>query len=130
MGAPYANNLGAALREGDFHIRVSTINPYAMNTALAQHPNPIYTQPVNSSGLSDTDPFFNAGITAGRQLLANGLPPAMVGDTAAQLAQMAEPLPNVVVASPKEPLATKGANSDVETQLTAENRLSAVPFGC
>jgi hypothetical protein len=130
MGAPYANNLGAALREGDSHIRVSTINPYAMNTALAQHPNPIYTQPVNSSGLSDTDPIFNAAMTAGRQLLANGLPPTMVGLSAVQLLQMREPFPNVVVASPKQPLATKGGNSDVETQLTAENRLSAVPFGC
>jgi NAD(P)-dependent dehydrogenase (short-subunit alcohol dehydrogenase family) len=124
----YANNLGAALREGGSTIRVSTINPYVMNTALSEHPNPIYTQPVNSSGLSDTDQLFNAAITGGRQLLANGLPPAMVGDTAVQLAQMSDPLPNVVVASPKQSLATKGQNSMVESQLSAENDLSALPF--
>jgi hypothetical protein len=45
-----------------------------MNTALAQHPHPIYTQPVNGSGLSDTDPTFNQAITALREALANGLP--------------------------------------------------------
>ncbi|MGH8598074.1 MAG: SDR family NAD(P)-dependent oxidoreductase, partial [Gammaproteobacteria bacterium] len=126
----YANNLDVALREGGSSIRVSTVNPYTVNTALAEHPNPIYTQPVNSSGLSETDPIFNAGVTFLRQLLAHGLPPTMVGETYTQLLRMAEPERNVVVASPREPFATQGANAIIEPGLLAENRLSAVPFKC
>ena len=101
-----------------------------MNTGLAQHPNPIYTQPVNNQGLSDTDPSFNAFVSAVRQLLANGQPPSLVGDTYAQLLGMTDPVQNVVVASPQEPLATRGANALIEAQILAENTLSAVPLSC
>jgi hypothetical protein len=97
---------------------------------LVEHPNPIYTQPVNSRGLSDTDPVFNAVITYVRQLTANGLPPSMVGETYVQLLRMADPEQNVVVASPREPLATQGANAVIEPQLIAENQSAAVPFVC
>ena len=126
----YANNLDSALRAAGSSIRVSTVNPYAMNTALAQHPHPIYTQPVNNSGLSDTDTAFNQFVTALRQLLANGLPPSMVGDTYTQLLRMTAPEQNVVVASPREPLATQGGNALAKQQLLAENQISAVPFEC
>jgi NAD(P)-dependent dehydrogenase (short-subunit alcohol dehydrogenase family) len=126
----YANNLDSALGAAGSSMRVSTVNPYVMNTALAEHPHPIYTQPVNDSGLSDTDPAFNEIITAIRQLLANGLPPSMVGDTCTQLLRMTTPEQNVVVASPREPLATQGGNALIEQQLLAENQISAVPFEC
>lgn len=126
----YANNLDSALRAAGSSIRVSTVNPYAMNTALAQYPHPVYTQPVNGSGLSDTDPAFNGLATYLIQLLANGLPPSMVGDTYAQLLGMTNPEQNVVVGSPREPLATKGGNALVEQELFAENQISAVPFEC
>ena len=126
----YAYNLGAALREGGSSLRVSTVHPYFVNTTLVEHPNPIYTQPVNRRGLSDTDPVFHSVITYVRQLTANGLPPSMVGETYAQLLRMAEPEQNVVVASPLEPLATQGANAVIEPQLIAENQIAAVPFEC
>ena len=126
----YAYNLGAALREGGSSIRVSTVHPYFVHTTLVEHPNPIYTQPVNSSGLSDTDLVFNSVITYVRQLTANGLPPSMVGETYAQLLRMVDPEQNVVVASPREPLATQGANALIEPQLLAENQIAAVPFEC
>lgn len=126
----YANNLDSALRAAGSSIRVSTVNPYAMNTALARYPHPVYTQPVNSSGSSDTDPVFNSFLTSLIQLLANGLPPSMVGDAYAQLLSMTEPEQNVVVASPHEPLAASGGNALVEQQLFAENQISAVPFEC
>jgi NAD(P)-dependent dehydrogenase (short-subunit alcohol dehydrogenase family) len=126
----YANNLDAALRAAGSSLRVSTVNPYAMNTALAEHPNPIYTQPVDSSGLSATDPAFNELMTFLRQTLANGLPPSLVGETSAQLLSMANPEQNVVVASRREPLATQGGNAIIEPQIIAENQSSAVPFKC
>jgi hypothetical protein len=106
------------------------VNPYFVSTALAQHPNPIYTQPVNSSGLSDTDPTFNQVVTLLRQLIGGGLPPSMVGDTYTQLLSMTKPEQNVVVASPREPLATRGDNALITQQILAENQISAVPFLC
>jgi len=124
----YANNLAAALGEAGSNIRVSTVNPYVMNTALARHPNPIYTQPVNANGLSDTDQRFNAAVTGVRQLLANGQPPGRVGDTYGQLLRMNDPNPNVAVASTNPALAAQGANALIEPQLLAENRLSAIPL--
>jgi NAD(P)-dependent dehydrogenase (short-subunit alcohol dehydrogenase family) len=126
----YANNLDAVLRAGGSNIRISTLNPYAMNTALAQHPHPIYTQPVNGNGLSDTDPTFNQAITALREALANGLPPSMVGEGCTQLLRMTAPEQNVVIASPREPFATQGGNALMKQQLLAENQISAVPFEC
>src|SRR6185295_1466921 len=100
----YANNLDAVLRAAGSSIRVSTVNPYTMNTRAAEHPNPIYTQPVNSVGLSDTDPFFNGFMDFIRNALANALPTPMIGETYAQLLQMNDPEQNVVVASPHGPL--------------------------
>ena len=124
----YANCLAAALRDGQSNIRISCVHPYAMNTKLGVHPNPIYTQPVDATGASATDPIFNAIVAGGRQLLANALPPSMVGDTYAQLLQAENPELNVVVGSPHEPLATQGANSFVEDGLLVENQVSALPF--
>lgn len=126
----YADNLDMAFHQAGSSIRVSTVNPYVVNTALLEHPNPIYTQPVNKDGLSDTDQVLNQGLTLLRQLLANGLPPAMVGETYAQLLCMDDPDQNVVVASPREPWATQGANAFIEGLIIADNRVSAVPFTC
>jgi len=126
----YANNLDAVLRAAGSNIRISTLNPYSMNTALAQHPHPIYTQPVNGNGLSDTDPVFNQAITALREALANGLPTSMIGDGCSQLLRMTAPEQNVVIASPREPFATQGGNALMRQQLLAENQISAVPFEC
>jgi len=106
------------------------VNPYAMNTALAEHPHPIYTQPVNGNGLSDTDPVFNQAITALREALANGLPTSMIGEGCSQLLRMTAPEQNVVIASPREPFTTQGGNALMRQQLLAENQISAVPFEC
>ncbi len=124
----YANNLDSALQLAGSSIRVSTVNPYFVSTLGLTHPNPIYTQPVNDDGLSDSDSVFNQAITYLRGLQANGLPPSMVGETYAQLLRMAEPEQNVVVASPKKPFSEQGANDLLEPELLAENLISAVPF--
>ena len=126
----YANNLDSALRAVGSNLRISTVNPYFVNTPLAQHPHPIYTQPVNSSGLSDTDATFNQVATLLRQLIAGGLSSSMVGETYTQLLSMVNPEQNVVVASPREPLATRGDNALIDQQILAENQISAVPFVC
>ena len=124
----YANNLDTTMRLARSSIRVSTVNPYFMRTAGFTHPNPIYTLPVGREGLSPTDDVFNAAVKVGRQMAGNALPPEMVGETYAQLLTMNDPVRNVVVASPDEPWATKGGNTLIESQLVAENDLSAVPF--
>ena len=124
----YAANLRAALATAHSNVRVSTVNPYVMDTALAQHPNPIYTQPVNTIGESPTDADFNTAVRGARALLANGLPPRMVGDTYGQLLRMTEPTAHVAVGSPNEPLTTQGFNIGIEEQIRADNRISAIPL--
>lgn len=126
----YANNLDFVLSLAGSNIRVSTLNPYAMNTGLAQHPHPIYTQPVNSSGLSDYDPNFSQLLIGLRQALANGLPTTLVGEACTQLLRMNTPEQNVAVGSPREPFATEGGNALIQQQLLSENQGSAVPFVC
>ena len=54
----------------------------------------------------------------------------LIGEAYVQLLSMADPVQNVVVASPREPLATQGGNSIINAQILAENELSAVPLRC
>lgn len=124
----YANNLDTTLRGSGSPIKVSTVNPYTINTPLAESLNPVYTQPVNAQGLSDTDPVLNAGLEQIRAALANGLPASLVADAFVQLAEMEDPLQNVVAARRRGPLAAQGGNELLEAQLVAENAVSAVPF--
>ncbi|MEM1435874.1 MAG: SDR family NAD(P)-dependent oxidoreductase [Pseudomonadota bacterium] len=124
----YANNLDTTLRGSGSPIKVSTVNPYSINTALAEGLNPVYTQPVNAQGLSDTDPILNAGLAEIRAALANGLPPSLVAEAFVQLAEMEEPLQNVVAAGRRGTLAAQGSNELIEAQLLSENAVSAVPF--
>ena len=126
----YANNLDAVLRAAGTGIRVGTVNPYTVHTAGAEHPHPIYTQPVNASGLSDSDTAFNAVIGFLRQAVAGALPPRLAGEAYAQLLQSTHPPQNVVVASPREPFATMGLNTIIEPAIVAENGTSAVPLVC
>jgi NAD(P)-dependent dehydrogenase (short-subunit alcohol dehydrogenase family) len=124
----YANNLDTTLRGSGSSIKVSTVNPYTICTPLAEGLNPVYTQPVNAQGLSDTDPVLNAGLEQIRAALANGLPASLVADAFVQLAEMEDPLQNVVAARRRGPLAVQGGNELLESQLVAENAVSAVPF--
>jgi NAD(P)-dependent dehydrogenase (short-subunit alcohol dehydrogenase family) len=124
----YANNLDTALQLAGSSIRISTVNPYFVNTTGMFGANPIYTQPVNEDGLSPDDSLFNDAITFVRALQANGLPASMVGETYAQLLSMVNPDQNVVVASPRGTLAEQGANAIIEPEILAENAISAVPF--
>ena len=109
---------------------MSTVNPYAINTPLGQGLNPIYTEPVDGNGNAPFNPIFQAVLDGNRLALQNGLPASMVAETYAQLLSMSEPEPNVVVASPDEPLATQGATELVNSIALAENEESAARFGC
>lgn len=121
----YANNLGAALSGSGSNIRVSSVHPYAMHTALATHPNPIYTRPVNANGLTGDQPFDDF-LGAVRGTLDGGLDPSMVGETYAQLLSMTAPPPNVAVGSPD--LAIQGQNELITSQVLADNDNSAIPL--
>ena len=129
----YANGLRAILREASSNIRVSTVNPYFISTVIAEHPNPIYTEPVLDNGFTDDPPTqtpFNQFLTFYRQTLSVALPPSFVGLTYAQLLRTEEPPANVVVASTKEPFATQGGTALIEPIVLAENAESAPRFSC
>ncbi len=124
----YANHLDTTLRGAGSPIKVSTVNPYFVNTGLADGLNPIFTQPVNAQGLSDSDPVFSEALIGIRALLANALPASLVADAFVQLLEMADPLQNVVAASRRRRLAIAGGNEGIEDQYIAENAVSAMPL--
>ena len=108
----YATNLGAALSAT--HMRVTTVYPQMTNTALAAHPNPIYTRPVDANGLSG-DKQLDDDIAFLRATLAGGLPPTTVGETYAQILAMTAPPPNVAVAAPD--LASQDRNELIQGEM-------------
>jgi len=123
----YANNLRTYLGFAGSNIKVSTVNPFLINTELAEGLNPVYTEPVDANGDS-SNPVFQAGLTATRTSLQNGLPASDVADTYLQLLTVNEPLPNVVVGTPIEPGATAGGNALFLTSAEEENEQSAMHF--
>ena len=126
----YANNLRGFLRASGSTIKVSTVNPYAINTTLAEGLNPVYTEPVDGTGNAPFNPFLQAFLDESRLALQNGLPASFVGETYAQLLSMSEPEPNVAVGSPDEPFATMGLVEFFNAVVLAENEESAARFGC
>lgn len=128
----YANSLRISLRDASSNIMISTVNPYVIGTTGAEHPNPIYTQPVTNSGYTDEPPSapFNQALLLIRQLQSTGLPPEFVGNAYAQLLASSSPFANVVVGVNEEPFVTQGGNAFIEAMLLAENNESAIRFSC
>jgi NAD(P)-dependent dehydrogenase (short-subunit alcohol dehydrogenase family) len=124
----YANNLRAFLKVSGSNIKVSTINPMFIHTALLDGVNPIVLEPVDASGNSQ-NPYLQAFLDGLRGVLATALPASFVGQTYAQLLQMNDPPPNVTVGSPVEPYASQGLNAFVTQQILGENEQSALPLG-
>jgi len=126
----YANSLRLTLQEASSNILISTVNPYIIGTTGAEHPHPIYMQPVSDSGFADDSPSapFNQALTLIRQLQSTGLPPSMVGEAYAQLLASSVPPANVVVGSTLEPFATQGGTPFIESLLLTENTESAIRF--
>ena len=100
-----------------------------INTGLIDGLNPVYTEPVDGAGNSPFNPVLQQVLDGTRLAFQFALPPALVGEAFGQLAQMADATPNVIAASPDEPLASAGANALIEQGYLAENLESAIPIG-
>ncbi len=125
----YANNMRGFLRVAGSAIKVSTVNPYAVNSSLADPKYFIWLEPVNeATGLPD-NPTLQALYYAYADFLANGLPASLVGEAYVQLLSMAEPVFNVAVGSPDEPFATQGGTQLINSLVLAENDEAAFRFG-
>jgi len=124
----YANCMRGFLRSSGSVIRVSTVNPFAMNTTLAEGLNPIFLEPVDGSGNSQ-NPYLQAVLDGVRAFLSNGLPTSLIADTYVQLLSQAEPRANVVVGSPDEPYASMGGSPLVNQLTVDENKEAALPLG-
>jgi len=124
----YANNLRGFLRASGSVIKVSTIDPYAMHTALAEGLNPIYTEPVDSSGNSQHNPVLQAFLEAVRAQLKTALPAWYVGKTYAQLLSMTDPYFNAAVAQPID-AANAATIEFFNSVVVAENGEAALPLG-
>lgn len=125
----YANNLRGFMRASGSHIQVSTVNPYFVSTGLSDGLNPVFTEPVDANGNSPFNPFLQQVLDGLRQAIAFGLPPELVAEAFVQLAEMAEPVPNVIAAARRGALATAGGNELIEDIGLEENAEGAVTLG-
>jgi NAD(P)-dependent dehydrogenase (short-subunit alcohol dehydrogenase family) len=123
----YANNLRGGFRTLGLPIKVTTVNPFAIRTALAEGLNPIYLEPVDGAG-NTTNPGLQAVLDGTRFFLANGIPVEEAGRAFTQLLETIDPPPNVVVGFAEGPLATAGATENILAGGLAENEESAITF--
>lgn len=128
----YANCLRFTLQQRSSNITVSTVNPYIIATTGAEHPNPVYLQPVQDTGFESgpSDSPFNQVLSLIRQLQSSGLPASFVGETYAQLLASSNPPENVVVASEVYPDDLRGGNEFIHSLVMSENLVSSMPFEC
>lgn len=126
----YANSLRYTHETASSNLKISTVNPYIIATKGAEHPHPIYMQPVTDSGFTDDPPDapFNQILQLIRQLQSSGLPPEFVGRAYAQLLASSAPPANVVVASTQYPYNLQGGNEFVEGLILSENAQSAIRY--
>jgi NAD(P)-dependent dehydrogenase (short-subunit alcohol dehydrogenase family) len=124
----YANGLRWGLANTD--IKVSTINPMFVKTGLAEHPHPIYLQPVDSHGNDVNGPNtpYNQYLQQVRAILAGGFPASIVGDAYAQLARSTNPAANIVVGSASGTVAVQGLTDFFLQATLDDNTYSAAPF--
>jgi NAD(P)-dependent dehydrogenase (short-subunit alcohol dehydrogenase family) len=124
----YANGLRAAL--ASTNVKVSTVNPLFVKTGLADHPHPIYLQPVDSNGNDPTgaNTAYSQNIQLFRYLIANGFPASLVGNTYAQLARATNPAANVIVGSATGTIAAQGLTDSFLQGALEDNTYSAAPF--
>ncbi|MEO1058393.1 MAG: SDR family NAD(P)-dependent oxidoreductase [Actinomycetota bacterium] len=123
----FANCLRGVVDAGGLGIGVSTVNPLAVQTALAEGLNPIFVQPVDGNGNS-SDPDFQLFLDQIRLGLANGLPVEFAAEGIVQLLTSASPDPNIAIGSNEEPFATQGQTEFAEQIGLAENAESAYGY--
>ncbi len=126
----YANNLGSFLGVSGSNIKVSTVNPFIIDTTLPDGLNPVFTEPVDANGDSPFNPVLQGILDGLRFAQHNGLPVSFVADTYVQLLSVAEPEPNVGVGSPDEPFATMGGTDLIKAIALEENEESVLTYGC
>jgi NAD(P)-dependent dehydrogenase (short-subunit alcohol dehydrogenase family) len=115
-----ANAWRSTLEQAGSNIRVTTINPYQVNTRWPY--NFIYSERVRAGSA------LAGYLRALRQVYANGLPATLVGDAYTQLLSSAAPPANVAVGSAAEPAATMGNNALFHATALAENEAAALRF--
>jgi NAD(P)-dependent dehydrogenase (short-subunit alcohol dehydrogenase family) len=124
----YANALRRILEASGLPIKVSTLNPLWVNTAIASGTRPIFLQSVDGNGNAIGDPNFQSLLDAFRALVANGLPTSYAAQAYVQLLTATSPEPNVLVGSDVEPYASEGETNTALAILTNDMRQSALPW--
>jgi len=124
----YANSLRNILDLAGMGIKVSTVNPFGVNTDLPKGTRPIFLQPVDADGNAIGDADFQYVLDAFRALHANALPPSYAAQAYVQLLTSISPEVNVAMASDVEPYATQAGNDLIVGILTNEMKQSALPW--
>lgn len=114
----YANCLRAIV--AGTGVKVSTLNPVAINTDLAKGDRPIFLNPIDAN--------FELFLQFIRDLLANGVPASLPAEAVYQLCASDDPHPNVAAGAAEEPFATQGGNALLAEVGRAEMLESAFPW--
>jgi len=124
----YANDLRNIIDLSGLGIKVSTVNPFGVNTDLPKGTRPIFLQPVDNDGNAINDPNFQNVLDAFRAIHANALSPSFAAQAYVQLLTSLNPEVNVAMGSDVEPYATQASNDLIVSTLTAEMKQSALPW--
>ena len=107
------------------NIKITSVNPMLMATALMDGQRPIFLDPTDANG-NTGDYLRDVMLDGMRQGMNYALPASLIGEAYAQLLQMADPPANVL-----------GGNTDAaglyplfDAQLQAENQENAVVYEC
>ena len=116
-----ANAWRSTLEQTRSNIRVTTVNPFDVNTRFPD--NLILTEPARrGSAVAQYVDLL-------RQSFAASLPPSLVGRAYWQLLSMSQPPRNVAAGSTAAPYAAMGGNPLFEATILAENNQAAIVFG-
>ena len=124
----YANSLRKLLDLAGLGVKVSTVNPFGVNSDLPKGTRPIFLQPVDNNGNAINDADFQNLLDAFRALHANALPTSYAAQAYVQLLTSLNPEENVAMGSDVEPYATQAANDLIVGGLNIEMQQSAFPW--
>ncbi len=107
------NDLRGSLVTSGIYMQVFTLNLHFVATRFTDGTSPAFTEPVDASGNSPCNPLLQPMLDGLRQTIGCRQPRIIVADAFVQLAEMAEPLPNVIAAAPRGLLVVAGGNEMV-----------------
>ena len=121
----YVNTLRIEMLALQRNIKVTSVNPMLVKTALMDGLRPVFLDVTDGNG-NTGDYLRDVMLDGMRQGMNYALPPSLIGEAYAQLLRMENPPPNVLGGN----TSPAGLYPLFDFQLFAENAENAVHYGC